>query len=291
MLTPDPVASSHDRLGFTIMMALLAHAAVILGVGFATEEVGKREGQSRLEITLAHHKSDEAPLQADFLAQHNQLASGNADTKKELLTTRDAAFLDDKVRDTDPLPSQLKPQTTTPTAKNVITRRGDNSQGTHTVKPPETDSSPQQPVPMDILSREIASLEARLSQSLQGEARRPRIHRITSVASRSEEDADYLFDWQQRIERIGNQHYPEDARRNRVFGDLRLLVAINADGSVREIKILQSSGKSVLDTAAIRIVKMAAPFATFPAAMRKTTDVIEIIRTWQFQQSGLTSRS
>ena len=144
--------------------------------------------------------------------------------------------------------------------------------------------------PSDTLSREIASLEARLAESLQNDARRPRIHRITSVASRSEEDADYLFDWQQRIERIGNQHYPEDARRNRIYGELRLMVAINANGSVREIKIMQSSGESVLDTAAIRIVKMAAPFPTFPSKLRKTTDVIEIIRTWQFQQGGLTSR-
>jgi protein TonB len=290
MLTPDPVAGSHDRLGFTIIMALLAHAAIILGVGFVNEDPGRREGQSRLEITLAHHRSDEAPVQADFLAQHNQLASGNADTKKELLTTRDAPFLDDKVRDTDPMPSQLPPQTVTPATKAVITRRGNNAKSADAVKPPETAPQPQQAAPVDILSREIASLEARLSESLQGEARRPRIHRITSVASRAEEDADYLFDWQQRIERIGNQHYPEDARRNRIYGDLRLLVAINANGSVREIKIMQSSGKSVLDTAAIRIVKMAAPFPPFPSKLRKNVDVIEIIRTWQFQQSGLTSR-
>lgn len=290
MMTPDPVAGSHDRLGFTIVMALLAHAAIILGVGFATEDPGRREGQSRLEITLAHHRSDEAPLQADFLSQHNQLASGNAETKKELLATRNAAFRDDKVRDTDPLPSQLPPPTATPTTRNVITRRGGDGRSDRVVTQPDAKASPQQSTPIDALSREIASLEARISESLQSDARRPRIHRITSVASRSEEDADYLFDWQQRIERIGNQHYPEDARRNRIYGDLRLLVAINADGSVREIKIMQSSGKSVLDTAAIRIVKMAAPFPPFPSTLRKTVDVIEIIRTWQFQQSGLTSR-
>lgn len=290
MLTPDPVARSHDRLGFTIMMALLAHAAIILGIGFTAEDPGKREGQSRLEITLAHHRSDKAPLQADFLAQHNQLASGNADTKKELLATSDAAFLDDKVRDTDPMPSQPPPQAPAPVNMAVVTRHGTDSKAADAVKPPETVPQPQQATPIDALSREIASLQARLAESLQGDARRPRIHRITSVASRAEEDADYLFDWQQRIERVGNQHYPEDARRNRIYGDLRLMVAINADGSVREIRIMQSSGKSVLDTAAIRIVKMAAPFPPFPSKLRKTADVIEIIRTWQFQQSGLTSR-
>jgi protein TonB len=287
MLTPDPVAGSHDRLGFTITMALLAHAAIILGIGFSSEGSGARAGQSRLEITLAHHRSDEAPLQADFLAQHNQLASGNADTKRELLATTDAAFRDEKLRETDPLPSQAPPPAPAAT-RNVITRQGNPAQGSDAANP-QPASSPA-PEPLEMLSREIASLEARLSESMQSDARRPRIHRITSVASRAEEDADYLFDWQQRIERIGNQHYPEDARRNRIYGDLRLLVAINADGSVREIKITQSSGKSILDSAAIRIVRMAAPFQPFPPALRNKADVIEIIRTWQFQPGGLSSR-
>lgn len=290
MLAPDPVAGSHDRLGFTVTMALLAHAAVILGVGFTAEDSAEREGQSRLEITLAHHRSDEAPLQADFLAQHNQLASGKTDQKKELMTTRDAAFLGDRVRETDPLPSQIPPPSAPPTDRSVITRRGDTLHSDKTKPAKAAPQVPQPVAPLEALSREIASLEARIGDALQTEARRPRIHRITSVASRSAADADYLFAWQQRIEHVGNQHYPDEARRNRIFGDLRLLVAINADGSVREIKILQSSGKSVLDTAAIRTVKMAAPFAPFPAAMRKTTDVIEIIRTWQFQQNRLTSR-
>lgn len=290
MLAPDPIANSHDRLGFTVMMALLAHAALILGVGFVAEELTPREGQSRLEITLAHQRSDEAPKQADFLAQHNQLASGTLAQKQELSTTREALFHDEVVRETDPLPTPVPPPSITQTTRAVITRRGDSHATGDTAKPADqTSASPSIAPPLDSLAREIASLEARIKESLQAEARRPRIHRLTSVASRSADDAQYLFHWQQRIERIGNQHYPDEARRNRIFGELRLMVAINVDGSVREIKILQSSGKSVLDTAAIKIVKMAAPFAPFPAAMRKNTDVIEIIRTWQFSQNRLTS--
>ena len=41
--------------------------------------------------------------------------------------------------------------------------------------------------------------------------------------------------------------------------------------------------------AAIKIVRMAAPYAPFPAALKATTDKLEIIRTWQFQQNQLSS--
>jgi len=290
MLVPDPVAGSHDRLGFTVMMALLAHAALILGIGFVADDAKPREGQSRLEITLAHQQSDEAPKQADFLAQHNQLASGTLAQKKELSTTSEALFDDDVVRETDPLPTPVPPPSIEQTTRAVITRKGNaNATGDKAKPADQAPSNPAMALPMDSLAREIASLEARLKDSMQVEARRPRIHRLTSVASRSADDAQYLLTWQQRIENVGNQNYPEEARRNRVFGELRLMVAINVDGSVREIKILHSSGKSVLDTAAIKIVKMASPFAPFPANLRKNTDVIEIIRTWQFKQNRLTS--
>jgi protein TonB len=39
-----------------------------------------------------------------------------------------------------------------------------------------------------------------------------------------------------------------------------------------------------LDDAAIRIVRMAAPFAPFPPELRKDVDRLEIIRTWKFEK-------
>lgn len=97
------------------------------------------------------------------------------------------------------------------------------------------------------------------------------------------DDAIYLDNWRRRIESVGNMNYPEEARRNNINGSLRLLVAISPDGSVVDIEILQSSGHSVLDNAAIRIVQMAAPFQPFTNEMRRTTDRLEIIRTWKFE--------
>ena len=51
-----------------------------------------------------------------------------------------------------------------------------------------------------------------------------------------------------------------------------------------EIEVLKSSGYRILDEAAIRSVKLAAPFAPFPPEMRRITDILEIIRTWKYDE-------
>ena len=88
--------------------------------------------------------------------------------------------------------------------------------------------------------------------------------------------------WVAKVERVGNLNYPDSARRKGVSGTLLLDVALNSDGSIRKIKLLRSSGREVLDDAAMRIVKLAAPFAPFPEDIRKDTDILHITRTWEF---------
>ena len=132
------------------------------------------------------------------------------------------------------------------------------------------------------MSSDIASLEALLDKQRQEFAKRPRIRRLTSVSAKSSVDAQYLDDWRRRIERIGNIHYPIEAKRNKLYGKLRLAVSLSSNGYVKEIDILHSSGVRVLDDAAIRIVRLAEPFQPFPAELSKEVDQLEIIRTWQF---------
>jgi protein TonB len=84
---------------------------------------------------------------------------------------------------------------------------------------------------------------------------------------------------------VGNLNYPEEARRKQLYGDLTLLVTIRPDGSLKEVKVMRSSGHQVLDDAAMRIVRLAAPYPPFPAEMRKSTDLLEIVRSWQFRRN------
>ncbi|WP_416885158.1 TonB family protein [Marinospirillum sp.] len=128
----------------------------------------------------------------------------------------------------------------------------------------------------------MAQLEAQWQVQQQQWVERPRIRRVTSATQLDPELAFYLQQWEARVERIGNQNYPEEARRQNLGGQLRLLVSIYADGRIREAQLLSSSGHPELDEAAIRILNLAAPFAPLPEGVRAETEVLEIIRTWQF---------
>ena len=96
--------------------------------------------------------------------------------------------------------------------------------------------------------------------------------------------------WRRKVEKIGTQNYPEEAKLRKIAGNLILDVAINANGTIRKVEILKSSGKVILDNAALRIVHQAAPFPPFSNEIRKETDVLHITRTWEFFDSRLTTR-
>ena len=61
---------------------------------------------------------------------------------------------------------------------------------------------------------------------------------------------------------------------------------MRSDGSLEKVRVVRSSGFPVLDDAAVRIVKLASPFAPFPPEIGKDTDVLDITRTWQFTSSN-----
>jgi protein TonB len=69
-------------------------------------------------------------------------------------------------------------------------------------------------------------------------------------------------------------------------GTLILDVVINSDGELVKTDLRQSSGHQILDDAAKRIVKLAAPFSAFPNKLRKEADVIHITRSWEFKSSN-----
>jgi protein TonB len=126
----------------------------------------------------------------------------------------------------------------------------------------------------------IARLEAQIDRQTNEYNQRPR---KKFIGNRVEEYrfAQYVEDWRQKIERIGNLNYP-DAAKGRLYGSLVLTVIIRANGDLERVEVSRSSGKSLLDDAARRIVQMASPYAAFPESIRRDTDVLEITRTWTF---------
>lgn len=281
---------SHDRLGFAFCLALALHAAFILGVGFTRED--RQVAAPRIEITLAQHRSETAPEEADFLAQNNQEGSGTLE-EKAMLTTRELAdFQDNTIREVTPQ-QQLKSSQTPRSAEQLLTASRADTRTAEQQREPQESAEEMPLVTEDAAtiqrSLEIASLEAKLEIQRQAYAKRPRIRRLTSLATKQSDDALYLHNWREKIEAIGNENYPLKAKQQNLYGSLRLVVSLLPNGDVHQVRILQSSGHAILDQAAIRIVHLAAPFDPFPQKMQKNVDVLEIIRTWRFHKDKLTS--
>jgi periplasmic protein TonB len=282
---------SRERFGFTVFLSTCVHAIIILGVGFSYLE--ELNSESALEITMAQYRSEIAPDDADFLAQENQVGSGVLDEAAAPSSPFESDFQADTIQEVVPIPQAPRIENDIEVRDTaVISSFQDEDQVRQQLEEvePEQEQALTEEATPDQISLAIASLQAQLDLQRQAYAKRPRRYTISSASTRKSQDALYLDSWRRRIEAVGNLNYPEEARRNQIYGSLRMLVALNPNGTVQDIQILQSSGSNILDQAAVQIVNLAAPFQPFPEAMREEADILEIIRTWRFHEgNALTS--
>ncbi len=277
----------HNRLRNAVLLAMALHLAVLLGISF--KPLGDDPAYApQVEVTLATFSNTAAPEEASHIAQANQQGSGEQADRDEI-TSPQEALANDKLAEAL---APLRPENDPDTARTELVTTAAAAE--RAIESRDTERSPQ-PLPgvspeIDQLTRELASLQAELDEQSRNYARMPRVRRLTSAATRQAVDAAYLMEWRQRVEAVGNRYYPEASVRYGLYGSLRLLVSIRSDGSLADIRVLSSSGYAVLDEAAIKIVRMAAPYAPFPKELRATTDQLEIIRTWQFQENRLSSQ-
>ncbi|MFT7559902.1 MAG: protein TonB [Flavobacteriales bacterium] len=288
MSAPD----SGDRLSFTLFLAVAFHALVIFGITFKAHQ-GEKVAPT-LNITLATHKSKKAPEKADFLAQHNQQASGTAENVKELSTTELSKMADVRIHEISPKPTTRATSAQDKNTEIIKTRAHSQVKVSPTKNPNNDESKEQQRDGEDedavLNSDKISSLQAKLDKLRQEMARKPRVTRHTSVSAKASDEAEYYNQWSNKVVSVGNKNFPEEALRKEIFGSLRLSVRIKANGTIAAIELLESSGHKILDDAAIRIVRLSSPFRPFPPEIRKKTDIFEIIRTWEFEITGLSTR-
>jgi len=280
----EPVITSADRMSFSLFLAAAFHALVLLGISFALPDKTIKEFQHTLDVVLATTFTEERPDEADFIGQADQQGGGEEEDAVRPSTTEISPFPDEQMEEVTQ-PEQL--QASSPIVEQNQVLMSDLSDKTQ-IQPDTQPLEEQEPVDAlsaeSIYSRslEIASLTAQLENNKNNRSKRPRKRQVSAAIHRSS-DALYLDSWRRKIERIGNLNYPEKARRNKIFGSLSLKVAINNDGTVHEISVLRSSGFKILDDSAIRIVRLAAPFAPLTKDMTIDTEILEIVRVWQFQ--------
>ena len=249
----DHLALSSDRLAFALFLAIVVHLILLTAITFSPERPG---GTSRvLDITLATAPSEQAPRAFDFVADQNQ-------------------------RGEDKQPAEAYPTTTTagPTNQEPDLTSAESTAPVGALSPRDT---PRQWVSdLTQFRRPSNDFSAPTTQRFE------RVQRLTQVNAAASPEANYLRSWQRKIETIGNLNYPRAARQLGIYGELRLLVVIDASGGLKDVRVLASSGEPVLDQAAENIVRLAEPFPPFSKALLAKTDVLEIVRTWQFRKNS-----
>ena len=279
----QPQIGDSERLGATFVLSLLVHGMLVLGVGFALE--GAAPVLPTLDVILTQTQTPLTPEQADFLAQASNVGGGEHDKST-------------RPRDSQP---GIAPQPEPGVAPRAMRRQAPQPQPapeTRVVSSPRSDQRVAQPkatpTPTDVplpqgrekIERDMAMarLAAEIHMRTERYAKRPK-RKFVSASTKEYEYAAYLRQWVDRVERVGNLNYPDEARRRRIGGLLVISVAVRRDGSIEDTKIIQSSNIPMLDDAALRIVQLSEPFAALPKT-KEDIDILHVTRTWQFMPGG-----
>ena len=153
---------------------------------------------------------------------------------------------------------------------------------------PPTPVPPPEPAPPRLAASSPLALAQAVARAA-NEASKPAPLVRNHAPAQNKDFAYYLDAWRREVERVGQLNYPAEARAKKLAGTLRLRVTIAADGNLKDVRITESSGHAVLDDAALRIVRLAAPYAPFSPTMRTVAEVLEIERSWQFRNNTLST--
>lgn len=265
-----------------MIFSIVLHAFILFGIALVLPDPRTAANLMQpLQVVLVNSKSKSRPVQADALAQHNLDGGGNTAedrrAKSPLPSIRDDLKFTPEQR--TKRVAALEEET-----KRMLTKL--KSDYTAVQPEPKKQKSNASSNGDDLVQHalEIARLEAQIDKNWDAYQKLPR-RKFIGAHTQEYRYAQYIEDWRVKVERIGNLNYPEQARRQKIFGKLQLSVSINKDGSVDSIEVSKSSGQRLLDAAAVRIVKLAAPYAPLPPNITKDTDILTITRTWSFTSS------
>ena len=285
VLEPTPTyADWTTRIAIAMLFSAAVHG-MVMSTKFTMINPRLFEDNSvPMEVVLVNAKSIEAPLNPDALGQVNLAGGGNTDDDRRMKSPLPASAKTQSGNSEEVMQAQVAQLEQR--AKQLLTQLN-NKASVDTARQTPPRESPQPDINVNqiaVQAREMAQLQARVSQQWDEYQKRPR-RAFFGANVREYAYARYVEDWVAKVERIGNLNYPEAARRQGIHGSLKLTVSIYADGSIEKIDVDRPSGSKVLDAAADKIVRLGAPYAPFPEEMRKKTDILSITRIWTFTRS------
>ena len=284
---PVLAPANSGALSVALALSLLLHAVLLLiHFKFPDANLFKNTSPS-IEVVLVNSKSANRPTKADALAQADLDGGGNTEAARRAKTNPPA--VPDMPSDAELSLAAKRVQQLESDAQHLLAQvnpgRYATDPRTMPVEQAEmADTDKVADLPSERL--EIARLEAEISREWEAYQQLPK-RKFIGARTQSVVYAEYVDQWRQKIERVGTANFPDEARRQGLYGNVLVTVAVRADGSVERVEIDRSSGSPVLDAAVQRIVMLASPFKAFPATVRREADILHITRNWSFTRSDL----
>ncbi len=269
-------------MAVALVISLLLHA-VPLSMHFNVIDANKsKNSPPPLDVVLVNSKSANKPTKADALAQANLDGGGNTDADRRAKSPLPVTQTDQVRADAEQ--AQARVEVLEQEAQRLLTQIKARVKVEQPQAKPDTVTEPAPTVDAAELvqkSMEMARLEAQIARETDQYNKRPK-RRFVGARTQEYRFARYVEDWRAKVERIGNNNYPETARSQKLYGQLQVTVSIKSDGTLEDVEVNRSSGHKILDAAAVRIVQLGAPYAAFPEDIRRDTDILSITRTWMF---------
>lgn len=266
-----------------LAISVALHAFLIFGIGFS---MGLSPDEMAQEVATVLTQNTDPNKDAVFIANASQEGSGEVRQQLRQETTEISPDTSDEMEETQDI-INLQRQTRQEAYQRSYLRT------TMSVRYVDSESDNDNEKQKDSLEvqeerirKKIRTLEAQLSQRQQIFATKTNAKTVNSNATTHGQAADYLENFRRHVERVANQHYPEQARAKRITGDVRLMVVVSPDGHVKAIRLLESSGSPILDEAAKQSVRQSAPYGHFDEGMGKISE-LRIIRTWRYSDQIL----
>jgi protein TonB len=276
-----------ERITATLALSMIGFGVLILGVAFSQEDAAPVV--PTLDVILTQTTTAQAPDRPDFIAQANNKGGGDRD---EARRPRDPS--NGQVPKPEPgvAPQPLTAQAPLPApepTQRILSTSGASAEKTPLPEEhPETEPTPL-PTGQELMqqSLEMARLQAELDRKQELYAKRPK-RKFISASTTAYEYATYMRSWVEKVERVGNLNYPEEARRQGLSGRPILTVSVARNGEVKGVVLQRSSGRKILDDAAINIVRLASPYAPLPHTA-EDIDILDITRTFDFKNGSVES--
>lgn len=269
-----------EKLTIALFIAVFVHIVVIYSVGFVIPKYDKSLNQTMEIILVPKTNSENVPKKADYLAQISQKGEGETQETENNFPM-------------PTIPNNFTPPHTQTTAARQVKILTTEKSAQHSVQQEVTlpdDIEPENSAKLiNASAARLANLQAELDAKFNFYTKQPR-RKYISANTKAYHYASYMDAWRRKVEEIGSKNYPDKARQQQLSGSLIIDVVLNSNGTIHKVEITQASGYQILDEAALRIVRLAAPFAPFPESIRKETDLLHITRTWDFRYNSLSSR-